>query len=294
MIDRLRQLAIFAKVIDHGSFRRAASELRLSPSVVSHHMSQLEAQLGVALIYRSTRSLSLTTEGERLLRATRQMLEAVEGELQHLTSGAAEPSGELRITVPSVLSQSQLMTRIAQFKKTYPRIRLEADFSDLRRDLIGEGFDMAVRMGPKSRNSATSRRLFRVRRLLVASTDYVNSRSIPKHMEDVADWDWLVLAPVQNVPLVFRDRQDNSVRLKPNPGVLTNDAQALFRLAKAGAGLAVVPDFLVEEAIANGDIQHVLSEWELPPIEVYAAWPDNAPKHGLVHRALDVLSGGRI
>lgn len=109
--------------------------------------------------------------------------------MQHLTSGADETSGALKITVPSVLSQSRLITGVARFKKTYPRIRPEADFSDLRYDLIVDGFDLAVRMGPKSKNSSTSRRLFRMRRLLVASTDYVESQKAARHMEDVNDWD---------------------------------------------------------------------------------------------------------
>jgi DNA-binding transcriptional LysR family regulator len=115
MIDRLRQMAIFAKTIDHGSFRGAARELRLSPSVVSHHISQLEDNLGVALLYRSTRKLTLTREGEKLLAATQKMLEAVEGELLDLSVSARTPSGELRITIPSVLSQSGFTDQIAAF-----------------------------------------------------------------------------------------------------------------------------------------------------------------------------------
>ena len=115
MIDRLRQMAIFAKTINHGSFRGAARELKLSPSVVSHHISQLEEHLGVALIYRSTRKLTLTREGQRLLAATRNMLEAVEGELKALTATASDPSGELRLTMPSVLSHSQITDRTVSY-----------------------------------------------------------------------------------------------------------------------------------------------------------------------------------
>ena len=132
MIDLLRQMAIFAKTIDHGSFRGAARELKLSPSVVSHHISQLEEHLGVALIYRSTRKLTLTREGERLLLAARNMLEAVESELLELSLSGKEPSGELRITLGSILSQSQLTDIIADFSMTYPRIKIVLDYSDMR------------------------------------------------------------------------------------------------------------------------------------------------------------------
>ncbi len=179
MIDRLRQMAIFAKTIDHGSFRGAARELRLSPSVVSHHVAQLEESLGVALIYRSTRKLTLTPEGHRLLAATHKMLEAVEGELVDLSVSARAPSGELRITIPSVLSQSQFIEEIAAFSGAYPRIKLFLDFSDTRRALIDDGFDIAIRLGPKAKNTATSRKLFSVERKLVGSADYLSSRPVP-------------------------------------------------------------------------------------------------------------------
>ena len=137
-------MAIFAKTINHGSFRGAARELKLSPSVVSHHISQLEEHLGVALIYRSTRKLTLTKEEQRLLTATRNMLEAVEGELQALTSTANDPSGELRLTVPSVLSHSQITDKIASFSIAHPRIKLHLDFSNARCALIDDGFDFAI------------------------------------------------------------------------------------------------------------------------------------------------------
>ncbi len=293
MIDRLRQMAIFAKTIDHGSFRGAARELRLSPSVVSHHISQLEESLGVALIYRSTRKLTLTHEGHRLLAAAHKMLEAVEGELADLSVSASAPSGELRVTIPSVLSQSHFTKQIAAFSNAHPRIKLFLDFSDLRRSLIDDGFDIAIRMGPTAKNSATSRRLFSVKRKLVASAEYLASRPAPKYPKDVAGWDWLALTPVHNVPLEFKKMGGAHATIKPDARIYANDAQALYRLASAGAGLAIVPDFLASDDVEAGSMQYVLPNWELRSIDVFATWPANAPKHGLIHLALDALSQNR-
>ncbi len=290
MIDRLRQMAIFAKTIDHGSFRGAARELRLSPSVVSHHVSQLEESLGVALIYRTTRKLTLTSEGRRLLAATHKMLEAVEGELVDLSVSASAPSGELRVTIPSVLSQSNFTEQIAAFSKTYPRIKLFLDFSDTRRALIDDGFDIAIRMGPKAKNTATSRKLFSVERKLVGSADYLSSRPVPDDPKDLIGWDWLALTPAQNVPLEFGKSGGIQATIKPEAHIFANDAQALYRLACAGAGLAIVPDFLASEDVEAGSMRHVLPDWKLRAIDVFAAWPANAPKHGLIHLALDALS----
>jgi DNA-binding transcriptional LysR family regulator len=290
MIDRLRQMAIFAKTIDHGSFRGAARELRLSPSVVSHHVSQLEESLGVALIYRSTRKLTLTSEGHRLLAATHKMLAAVEGELADLSVLATAPSGELSLTVPSVLSQSHFIKQVAAFSEAYPRIKLFLDFSDTRRALIDDGFDIAIRMGPKAKNSATSRKLFSVQRKLVASADYLSTRQIPNDPKDLVGWDWLALTPAQNVPVAFGKADDTQATIKPEARIFVNDAKALYRLAQTGIGLAIVPDFLAQDDVEAGSMEYVLPDWDLRTIDVFAVWPANAPKHGLIHLALDALS----
>ena len=289
MIDRLRQMAIFAKAIDHGSFRGAARELRLSPSVVSHHISQLEEHLGVALIYRTTRKLTLTGEGQRLLAATYKMLDAVEGELADLSASSSEPSGELRLTLPSVLSQSYLTDRLAAFASAHPRIHLSIDYSDTRRALIEDGFDVAIRMGPTMKKSATSRMLFSTDRTLVASTAYLATCPDLTTPKDLLDLNWLVLTPAMNIPLRFHNG-DQTETIKPDTQAYTNDAQALYRLSLGGAGLAVVPGFLTEDDIKAGRMRKVLPDWSLTPLKVYAVWPNNAPKHGLIHLALNALS----
>lgn len=291
MIDHLRQMAIFAKAIDHGSFRGAARELRLSPSVVSHHISQLEDHLGVALIYRSTRKLTLTREGERLLTATRKMLEAAEGELMNLAVTANEPSGELRLTLPSVLSQSNFPDRIAAFAKAYPRISLILDFSDIRREIIAGGFDIAIRMGPRAKNSATCRKLFQVQRRLIATPEVIAAKVPATEPRQLEDWPWLALTPAQNATVTFqRASGGRKQSIKPKAMMQTNDAQALYRLARAGAGVAIVPEFLVKVDAAAGIIEQILPDWTIPPLEIFAVWPANAPKHGLIHLALDALS----
>jgi DNA-binding transcriptional LysR family regulator len=290
MIDRLRQMAIFAKTIDHGSFRGAARELHLSPSVISHHISQLEDHLGVALIYRSTRKLTLTAEGKRLLIATHKMLDAVEDELQDLSASAGKPSGKLHITLPSVLSLSHMTNQLAAFSMAYPRITLTIDFSDTRRALIDDGFDLAIRMASKPKTSATARTLFSVKRVLVASKAYLATHSAACDPRALVDWDWLALAPVQNIPLSFSHKNGDVIKIKPDPQVFSNDVQALHRLAHAGAGLAIVPEFLVASDIANGHMEFVLPDWSLPSITVYAEWHSNAPKHGLIHLVLRSLT----
>lgn len=280
MLDHLRQVAIFAKTVDHGSFRAAAQALRLSPSVVSHHITQLENHLGVALLYRSTRRLSLTRDGERLIGSARAMLEAAETGLQAVSDQSAQPSGELQITIPAALAQSHVVDRIAQFTATYPAVRLTLDFSDLRRAVIADGIDVALRMGWLEDSSLKARKLFDVQRYLIAAQSYVDQRPKPESPNDLQDWDWLTLAQV-GLTTEFRTSGQPVITLKPNPRLSVNDAHALYHLARSGAGLALVPEYLTHEDIAAGLVRRVLPDWTVASVGVYAVWPPNAPKEGL-------------
>ncbi len=290
MLDQLRQIAIFAKTIDHGSFRGAARELNLSPSVVSHHISQLEEHLGVALIYRSTRKLALTKEGERLLMSTQSLFNTVEVALSELSDSANSPTGELRIAAPSILIKSELTDKLAIFSMEYPGIKLAIDYSDMRKDVITDGFDIAIRMEVRPKNSANTRALFQVERRLIASTDYLKNRPKVKTPDDVLAWDWIELTPVRHVKPSFRKSESETITIKPESHISTNEALSVYHLAKAGAGLAVVPAFLAEEGVTLGAVQYVLPEWRLDPISVFATWPSNAPKHGLINLLVNSIS----
>lgn len=292
MIDQLRQLAIFAKTIDHGSFRGAAKDLNLSPSVVSHHVSQLEAHLGVALIYRTTRKLSLTPDGKRLLSATRKMLDAVEGELADISSTGIAPSGELRITAPSILSQSTFTRAIASFVVDHPGVRVMMNFTDERKELVESGLDIAIRMSPKGHNTSTTRILFELNRRLIAAPSYISKHPKCWTPKDVVEWDWLSLSPVHNRGLSLEHARKRSIKIKPGSRVTSNDARSLYALAKAGAGVAALPEFLAKTDIEDRSIAFVLPDWRLDPLKVFAEWPANAPREGLVKRFIDHLDQG--
>jgi len=294
MLDQLRQVAIFAKTIDHGSFRGAARELKLSPSVVSHHISQLEEHLGVALLYRSTRKLALTREGEQLLASTHSMLEAVEGAFSEISNSAGSASGELRITTPALFVQSHLTEQIASFSMEYPAIKITLDFSDERQDLIAGGHDIAIRAGSQTESPAVTRQLFQMQRRLVASKKYLKGRVKVKTPEDVKDWDWIELAPVRHIKPSFQKSGTKKVSIKPNAHICVNDALALYRFARAGAGLAVVPEFLAEEGVSANVVEYVLPAWKIEPINVFATWPSNAPKHGLIKLFLNYISEQKL
>lgn len=196
----------------------------------------------------------------------------------------------MQITAPSELTLSPLMDVIADFAQTYPRIQLSLDFSDARRDIIDDGFDIAIRMGKRYRKSVAIRRLFNVQRVLVASKELLDQRGVPSAPLEVQDWDWIALKPAENIPVEFMKNETDPIRIAPKASVSTNDAQSLYRLARAGTGLAILPKFLAEADFQTGEMVHVLPDWALHRVEVFASWPENAPKHGLIRLFIDAIS----
>jgi len=261
----------------------------LSPSVVSHHITQLEEHLGVALIYRSTRKLALITEGEQLLRSTQTLFDRVEVALSELSNSANKPTGELQLTTPSILIKSQHTDMLAVFSMEHPGIKLSINYSDVRQDMITGGYDIAVRMGVKHKIAANTRPLFQVECRLIASTNYLKNRPKVKTPNDISDWDWIELTPAQHIKPLFRKSKSKTVTIKPTSHIPANDALAVYHLAKAGAGLAVVPAYLAEEGVNSGAVQYILPQWKLVPISVFAAWPSNAVKNGLINMLVDAI-----
>ena len=289
MLDELRQIAIFAKTVDHGSFRGAAQDLRLSPSVVSHHIGKLEERLGTALLYRSTRKLSLTPEGERLLVAARNMVDSAESGIQAVTKHTQQLSGTLRLTAPALLAQSNFTHRVAKFALKFPKVHVALDFSDGRRDIIADGYDAAIRVGQMKDSSLKAKKLLAIERRLVASPDFLVSLPEPNSPEELSEWDWLELAPVWHQKPEFVKAGKRLTITRKKPRISANNAHALCRLARAGAGLAIVPAFLTEDDIEAGKLVHVLKDWTLDSVEAFAVWPSNAPKDGLIKQFIDFL-----
>lgn len=293
MLDQLRQIAIFARTVEHGSFSGAAHALNLSPSVVSHHISSLEAFLGSPLLYRSTRRLSLTHHGERLYTSAVSMLDAAEGGINAISEAVQEPAGALRVTAPAVLSRSFLIDRFARFATAHPKVSLNLDFTDQRRDLVADGLDMAIRLGWLADSSLKARKLGDVERVLIASDRYLQGRSPPHRPEDIEGWDWIGLSSVETKQLQIR-QGSRQKRLKTERRIVVNDANALYGLARDGAGLAVLPRFLVQDDLSSGKLLQMLPDWKPDPIAIHAVWQPNAPRSGLVGRLVDAVSAPEV
>ncbi|MEM7470708.1 MAG: LysR family transcriptional regulator [Pseudomonadota bacterium] len=294
MIDELRQIAIFAKTIDHGTFKGAADDLRLAPSVVSHHISQLESKLGVTLIYRSTRKLTLTREGERLLESAHIMTDAVDAALDDLRGTLSEPSGVLRVTATSGLSHSRLVKQITDFCARHPKINIQLEFSDERRHLIGDGFDVAIQVGEKDTLAPNRQSLFEGKRCIAGDPSYLSQFGPIETPNDLKRLSWVILAGVKGSNQKLKRSGQSPVEIDTVGQITADSSLAVYRFVKAGAGIAIVPEFLTEDDVAKGNVQILLPDWQLDALDVFAEWPSNASKDGIVRLFVSEISGAGI
>ncbi|MFT7595197.1 MAG: DNA-binding transcriptional LysR family regulator [Paracoccaceae bacterium] len=281
MIDQLRAMAIFQAVVEAGSFRAAARQLNLSPSVVSHHIAQLEDQLGTALLYRSTRRLSLTDAGGDLLAASADMTAAATRGLNAIRARAGRPSGALRVAATgAVFEQPPFADHLAEFARDHPDVRLSLSFSDLKIDLIGSAYDVALRIGWLEDSQYKARALAQLPRVLVAAPDYVAKRALPKRIEDLADWDWIKLAQMP-IARQLSNAQGEVPALSPPIAVEVDSVAALVRFACLGLGVAAIPRQLARDQIADGRLVTLVPNWPLMAATVFAVWPGNAADDSL-------------
>lgn len=293
MLDQLRQIAIFAKTIECGSFVKAASALQLSPSVVSHHIAQLEKQLGVALIYRSTRKLSLTSDGEKLLASAQQMTGSAEEFINLAVKNDSELMGHLNITVPAFMAKSALVKHIGSFIKLNPNISINLDFSDSRREIVEGGIDLAIRMGKLRDSNLKVRKLFDMERALVVSTELSKRLAVLKSPKDLENERWIEFSPV-GLRYTFKNKHDKSVVINPKADIATNSIYAILQLVKNGNGLGVLPKFITDKEKGNKKLVDLLTDWQLTPISAYAVWHANTPRNGLTKKLIAFLLSKNI
>ena len=280
MIDKLRSMAIFATVVEQGTFRSAAKYLGLAPSRISKVVSDLECELGVTLLYRSTRHSSLTAEGDIFYLKVKDMLQAAETGLDAVNQMTTQPSGELRVTAPAFVMQTGMMNSFAKFSKLNPGVTLKFNFTDYPKELIREGFDIGIRAGLMEDSELMTRSIGKSGRLLVASPDYVATKKTPTHPRDLKDWDWLHFSMrSESYDLVSKEGKRTSVACKFR--IEVDSVHALYEFALLGLGVTRLTENFASRGIRKGELVHVLPEWTCEPLEFHAVWPDKSGRESL-------------
>jgi len=259
-MDRLLSMEAFLRVVDAGSFSAAARQWGRSKAVVSKYVNALEAHLGVELLRRTTRSLSLTEAG----RAYRERCADVLGEIQSLEASVqqdvAAPRGPLRVTAPPGLASHYLAVMTKDFLARFPEVTLELDLTHRMVDLIEENIDVAIRVTAPRDSSLVARRIAPAPIIAVAAPSYLRQRGTPKEPADLRDHDCLVDTNFRGQQRWrFQSRTGNQTETVTVDGPLRiNNPDAVREMAEAGLGIALVPDFVAKDALAAGTLCEVL------------------------------------
>lgn len=274
-------LLLFARVMEAGSFSRAAERVRWPKSTVSRRIAALESRLGEKLLQRSTRRLALTDFGAGVLEHARVVASEVDGALALALHRQQRPSGRLRVTMPADFAQV-VGGVLAGFVQTYPEVNLELDLTPRRVDLIGEGFDLAIRMGDLGEDSQlAARKLGSFDNGLYASPGYLERVGEPLLPQALESMHGLLILGRTGEPSAWRlQRGDEtagtleSVRALPPQRTLANTLSMLVQLAEAGVGIAGIDDLFARQSMAAGRLQRVLRDWRLPPTACWAVFPE--------------------
>lgn len=265
-MDRLDELAALVAIIDHGSLAAAARRLRRSPPALTRALAELEARAGVRLIERTTRRLSPTAAGNALAERARKLI----GDYDAALTGVSEIPlrGLLRITAPLQFGRRHVAPLIVGFLDAFPGIRVELVLNDRNLDLIEEGLDAAVRIGPLSDSSLLVRRVGEVRRVVVASPAYLARRGTPEAPSDLAAHDTIFGTPrSEHLEWRFGGRRRVSI-VRLSPRLLVNEVEAQLVAARAGHGIARVLSYQVADDLAAGSLVRLLRAFEPPPSPV--------------------------
>ena len=275
----LEGLAIFAKVVELRSFAAAADELALSKATVSKAVTRLETRLGARLFNRTSRRLALTDAGQSLVEpATRVLAQGEEAENTALAQSAA-PRGLVRLAAPMSFGLSDVAPVLPQFLALYPEVTVDLHLSDATIDLVGMGFDAALRIAALPDSSLVARRLRPVNRYVVGAPSYLAQRGRPTHPGHLAEHSCLGYAYMPT-PDTWRfvNAAGEEASIRPAGPLRVNNADALMPALIAGQGLAVMPDFIAGAALADGRLEAVMPDWSPPPIALHLVMPPGGPR----------------
>lgn len=268
-------LLLFARVAEEGSFSKAAERAGLPKSTVSRRVAALETELGERLLLRTTRKLTVTDFGHSVLEHAQQLAAEVDAAQSLAQHRQAMPSGRLRVSLPGDFANVVMEQLLSRFIEQYPAIQLELDVSPRRVDLIGENFDLAIRMGDLPDDaSLAARRLAVFSAGLYASPTYLARRGMPLAPAELLEHDALRLLSRSGEPMTWVLKRDNMRWEGLPPGRATvNSPELLIRLARTGAGITIVPDHYADQYVKSGELLQVLPEWQAQATTAWAVFP---------------------
>ena len=287
-MNPFEDMRLFCQVMESGSFTAAAEQLGLSKQFVSRRLIQLEDRLGVRLLNRSTRRLDVTPLGQSYYESALRLLGEVEQVEQGIAGQNSEPRGTIRLSAPLSFAMAHLGCLLPAFLQRYPQVSVEVDLSDRPVDLIGEGYDLVLRIGILEDSTLIARRIASVQRVYCASPEYLALHGTPQKPDDLADHDCLPYGHGRQVQWRFQNKVklqslNVSGRMRVNNGELLRDT------AIAGLGITYLPTFIIADALKDGRLVTLLEDFAPDALTLSAVYPQHRQSSRPVQALVDFL-----
>ena len=287
----LEAWAMFAAVVEHRSFTDAAKALSVSKATVSKAITRLEQHLDTSLFNRTSRRLALTESGKRLATHAARILEEGQAAEEAARQDTAELSGTIRLGAPMTFGLLRIAPLVAEFAKLHPAVDVDLHLSDARIDMVEMGLDATLRIADMPDSSLRARRLGDVKLHVIASPSYLAERGRPTHPSDLGTHDCLCYsnAPTPDVWRFAGPGQQNVV-IQVRSRITVNSGDAMLPALRAGIGIARLPDFIVGDGLASGELEEVLVDWRPPPLGLHLVTPPSRLRPARVEALLDFIT----
>ncbi|QNH19053.1 LysR family transcriptional regulator [Xanthomonas sp. SS] len=279
-MDRFEAMLAFARVVETGSFTKAAETLHVGKASVTQAVQQLEARLRVKLLNRTTRKVNATADGAAFYERVIQLLADLDDAETSLSGAAAAPRGRLRVDVPSPLARLILVPALPAFHARYPEIQLDLGVSDRRVDLIGENVDCVVRGGVPNEQSLSARRIGELQAGVFAAPAYLDRAGMPAHPRELEDTHHRIVGFTgasrgRKVIAYAMQRDGERLSVQGRHVLAVDDGNAYLAAGLAGMGVLWLPDYMSRPHVASGELVPVFADWRLEPMPLYVAFPPN-------------------
>jgi DNA-binding transcriptional LysR family regulator len=272
-LSRVDDLGVFIEVAEQGSFAAAARRLRRSPAAVTRRIADLEARLGVRLLNRTTRSVSITEVGQRLLSGAKRVLADLD-EIERAAAGeGSAPRGELRITAPILFGRLHVLPIVTEFLANFSNVSVALTLLDRPVDLVEEDLDVAIRIGALAEGSAIATRVGAVHRVVVAAPAYVTERGMPRLPDDLADHAVIAFAGISAIDRWLFSGDANETKAAIRPRLVVTTAEAAIDAARSGAGITRVLCYQAADDLARGSLLRLLADHEGDELPIHVLYP---------------------
>ena len=289
-MDRLQAMHVFVRVAELGSFSAVAQQLGVARSVVTQQIAALEEHLGIKLMVRSTRRLTLTSAGAAYLEKCRVILNLVEAAETGVAEERLTPRGTIRVSLPLSFGLRRVSPLLLDFARRYPEVRLDMDYTDRRVNLIEEAIDLSVRITGKLGANDVARRLGTIPMCVIASPAYLAEHGTPRHPSELVHHECLSYTMVGAQQTWAFEVSGTSVNFPIRARLHANNGEALTEAAVQGLGIALQPAFIAEDAIGAGRVVTLLEDFRSPELGIYAILPSNRQVPHRVRVLMDFLA----